>query len=354
MTLRYCRFILILLFTSVFVSQRAAAQITIRAEDFAGHIGQSSTVATYSSEDSVQLQAIVDATGESQTYDFTNVSISDTLQGAVSYHGEPDDLPAGEDYPSSNYAMALQLGVESATQDSTVWIFNRIDDDALYTLGGAFVFENPNTGEDDTLSFAYDPPRLNFPLPASYGDQWSDTTAFFGSEMLVESEIEGWGTLVTPFGSYDALRVRMTTTTSSFGFTTQSHDIQFVTKNNEASAQISLSSDGQTAVSAEIASWAVSTASEADELPKQVSLEQNYPNPFNPSTTLAYELDASGHVRLTVHDVLGRTVAVLVDALRPAGEHTESFDASGLPSGTYIYRLQSNAGTHTRAMTLAR
>jgi len=74
-------------------------------------------------------------------------------------------------------------------------------------------------------------------------------------------------------------------------------------------------------------------------IPEQFSLEPNYPNPFNPQTTLAFDLPVRSRVRLQVFDVLGREVARLVDGRRPAGRYEVSFDATGLPSGVYIYRL---------------
>src|SRR5690606_23738549 len=97
----------------------------------------------------------------------------------------------------------------------------------------------------------------------------------------------------------------------------------------------------------------VSTAGEAaPELPSSAALAQNYPNPFNPSTSIPFTLDRAQRVRLAVYDVLGREVAVLVDGVQPAGTHRAAFDAAGLASGVYVYRLRTGAGTLTRTMTL--
>ncbi len=97
-----------------------------------------------------------------------------------------------------------------------------------------------------------------------------------------------------------------------------------------------------------------STESPADELPAAFALEQNYPNPFNPSTEIAYELPAPEYVRLEVFDRTGRRVALLVDGVRSAGLHTIRFEASGLPSGLYAYRMQAGGTTLVRKMTLVR
>ncbi len=86
--------------------------------------------------------------------------------------------------------------------------------------------------------------------------------------------------------------------------------------------------------------------------PLVFGLDQNYPNPFNPSTTIAYRLAAAGNTRLTVYDLLGREVAVLVDGAMPAGRHTVSFDGARFASGVYLYRLESGGRVLTRKFTL--
>ncbi len=92
----------------------------------------------------------------------------------------------------------------------------------------------------------------------------------------------------------------------------------------------------------------------AVEAPLSFTLEQNYPNPFNPTTTIAYALPAASEVSLTVYDVLGRAVATLVDARQPAGRHEAAFDASPLPSGVYIYRLQAGSFSAARRLVVLR
>jgi hypothetical protein len=89
-------------------------------------------------------------------------------------------------------------------------------------------------------------------------------------------------------------------------------------------------------------------------LPNGTTLEQNYPNPFNPSTRIEYSVNASQNVRMTVHDVLGREVAVLVEGTVPVGVHTAWFDASSLTSGVYVYRLTTERGVVSRTMTLVK
>lgn len=76
------------------------------------------------------------------------------------------------------------------------------------------------------------------------------------------------------------------------------------------------------------------------------------PNPFNPTTTIAYELSTRGHVTLSVYEVTGRLVAALVDGEMPAGRHQVSWEAKGIASGVYFYRMQAGTFVQTRKMVL--
>jgi hypothetical protein len=88
------------------------------------------------------------------------------------------------------------------------------------------------------------------------------------------------------------------------------------------------------------------------ETPKSFALRDNYPNPFNPSTTISFELPKPSDVRLSVYDVLGREVSVLVNERKGVGVHKVKFDASGLPSGAYFCRLRAGDFMATRKLML--
>lgn len=80
----------------------------------------------------------------------------------------------------------------------------------------------------------------------------------------------------------------------------------------------------------------------------------NYPNPFNPTTVIGYQLPASSVVRLSVYDLLGREVAVLVNGAMQAGRHQVTFDGQNFASGIYLYRLLINEQVLTGKMLLAK
>jgi hypothetical protein len=88
--------------------------------------------------------------------------------------------------------------------------------------------------------------------------------------------------------------------------------------------------------------------------PKTFLLEQNYPNPFNPSTTIRYQLPVASEVKLEVYDVLGKKIATLVNERQSAGSYQVVWNASGLSSGTYFYRLQAGTFTQTKKMILVK
>ena len=88
---------------------------------------------------------------------------------------------------------------------------------------------------------------------------------------------------------------------------------------------------------------------------REFELSQNYPNPFNPTTRIKYQVARQTDVQLIVYNILGQKVRTLVNGREQAGWHTVSFDASGLASGIYFYRLQMGNGTAlTRKMVLLR
>jgi len=96
-----------------------------------------------------------------------------------------------------------------------------------------------------------------------------------------------------------------------------------------------------------------------ESIPDVIVLEQNFPNPFsevagNPGTTIIFSVPEREYVRLSVYDVTGRKVALLVDGEADPGRYSVPFDAKGLASGVYIYRLQAGGVRKTGKMTFLR
>ncbi|MFH1688204.1 MAG: S8 family serine peptidase [bacterium] len=89
-------------------------------------------------------------------------------------------------------------------------------------------------------------------------------------------------------------------------------------------------------------------------LPTEFALDQNYPNPFNPSTVIEFELSRRSHVTLEILNILGQSVATLVNEIRPAGRHQVNWAPTQIASGVYFYRLKTDDQTVTRKMALIR
>lgn len=87
-------------------------------------------------------------------------------------------------------------------------------------------------------------------------------------------------------------------------------------------------------------------------IPITYALTQNYPNPFNSSTVIRYQLPVTGRVTISVYDLLGQEAAVLVNEVRPSGEHTVRWEAGDNPNGVYYYKLTAGAFTETKKMIL--
>jgi hypothetical protein len=83
-------------------------------------------------------------------------------------------------------------------------------------------------------------------------------------------------------------------------------------------------------------------------------LHQNYPNPFNPTTTIPFDLARETNLRVALFDVLGREIRVLFSGTRSAGRHSIQLDASDLPGGIYLYKLEASDFTQTRRMVLVK
>jgi len=88
------------------------------------------------------------------------------------------------------------------------------------------------------------------------------------------------------------------------------------------------------------------------QIPSEFVLYQNYPNPFNPSTTIRFTVPKREYVNLTVFNLLGQKVETLVSEKKNQGSYEVKFNALGLPSGVYFYRLQAGSSVRTKKMIL--
>ncbi len=110
---------------------------------------------------------------------------------------------------------------------------------------------------------------------------------------------------------------------------------------------------GNESIRSNEAGWEVGVYGNRDvDLPESFSLSQNYPNPFNPVTEIRYALPKDCQVRLEVYSILGQRVATLVEGTQEAGYKAVRWDASGVASGIYFYRLQAGSFVESKKMIL--
>ena len=89
-------------------------------------------------------------------------------------------------------------------------------------------------------------------------------------------------------------------------------------------------------------------------VPEKFELHQNFPNPFNPSTTIRFDVRTAGNISLTVYDVLGREVEVIVNEFLKSGSYSVQFSGDNLPSGVYYYELRAESFSETKRMLLVK
>jgi hypothetical protein len=99
---------------------------------------------------------------------------------------------------------------------------------------------------------------------------------------------------------------------------------------------------------------AVGVTEKPKPIPTEYVLYQSYPNPFNPSTVIRYGLPRRAEVRLVVYNMLGQQVANLAQGEQEAGYYEVRFEATGLASGVYVYRLKAGDFIQTRKLLLLR
>lgn len=440
---------LLVLFVLLFgLTGTAFAQFTLTRADVEALLNRTITQTDFQAQSpaAAAVQTLIDRDGANKTWDlrpFTFVQGETLTSQTIS--------PVGNQPGANDPAAAGATFVQTAgKQDSTAYLYMRLENDRLISLMSYAVYGN------STLKTTFSPARVSQALPFTYGTKWewqgtsTTTGTVSGTTNMKESyEVDAWGTVITPEGSFEALRLESKLEVPiTGGFTSTTYAYTWITRQGRAVASMSKSSlvgspfpvpdtyglfytvygtggggtqppaavalvspaDGATGVgtsptlswspAATATSYTVQVATDAafsnvvveqtgiatttasisglsgnttyhwrvqgvnaggagtfsaafrfttasgvavepvaGPLPEVFALQGNYPNPFNPTTAILFDLPEAAVVRLTVYDAAGRLVAVLAEEALPAGRHQARFDARGLPSGLYLYRL---------------
>ena len=238
----------LLLLCSLLTIPRASAQLTITESDVRALIGETFTTESFDANagQDAAIQALIDIEGASQTWDFTTLTFE--AEGSaitVSYLDEaPDDAPGGNEAPFNTADFVQEvLGAELNN-----YSFQDIRDDGVYFIG--FTSEDPSTGEE--TRFAYDPALRTTALPLTYETSWTTSTTYsieaggvtLTTEEVRDYEVDGYGTLVLPSGSVDALRLKQEVARTTSGVTSESTSYTFITADATSSASITVTDPG--------------------------------------------------------------------------------------------------------------
>jgi len=260
---------------------------------------------------------------------------------------------SGEKYMVKFNGLGHNLG-EGAGEDYSTWaliflkenLFN--DNDAKNSLYSATSISN---GADDEFIPVDIPEQLYLSTPP---DGVSDTTTNVDCAWLAHNKSNFYKFELSDDAEFNNILISadsLITTTFSLTNLVQGKIFYWHTKgvNNvgsgDWSATFSFTIEVQTGI-------------DDNKMLKKYNLTQNYPNPFNPTTTIQYSIPVDAkfvsttNVVLKVYDILGREVATLVNKEQSAGNYEVRFDASGLSSGLYCYKLNSGSYSKTMKMLL--
>lgn len=346
----------LLLLCALLAAFPVQAQITVTRADLARLLTRAGRVTAAEATASADLQTLADRSGPDQTWDFTAIAFTadaPTTTGPAALPVPGSDLPALQ---AASHVVQVGAGDESA------YLFFRLSDDAHEALGISSLVDVE--GEPFRLLMTFAPGKRLFPLPLTAGAAWAsaDTLRMEGFDDFyaveaVTASVEGWGTVVTPAGSYGALKLRRrTVTTSYFGgvlMEVETEDvIEFVTPGD---IEVSIALDGTTATGASYSVFQTTVAAGPQPDAGALGLAVRNANPARAGARLAvaFSLPAAGDARLEVYDALGRRVAVLVDGPAAADGQVE-WRTDALPAGVYALRLSAGGRQVTQRATLVR
>ena len=342
----------------------ANAQITLNESTIQSLMGKVIISVDHEPSDTTGAMALFNQSGANQTWDITGYGWVATDTASLEFRATRAGTPGENDpdFASANLTQVATFSDDSLEAEGAT--YSSFDSNGLYQLGSVFVFDVDGDMVDDTLKSLYTPAELDIPFPFTYMTTVSDsvTHSQFVADTLVsmdatakDGQVDGWGTLITPDGSFDVLRYAYEERIYFGGFVFVDNTVEWWGATGPI-FQMNLSDGfGFPTLDMYYARQTVTDPTSIDpidgELPRNFALQQNYPNPFNPSKVVPFELDQASHVNLVVYDMLGRQIATLVDGSLPAGSHSVTWNPEDLPGGIYIARIDVDGQKQSRTMT---
>lgn len=254
--------------------------------------------------------------------------------------------------PGSDLAIYFDCGLQD---EFVLYPFNTAFADSLDNFGLPYVYQSFNGGHTNQLvnrfpiAFQFMDSVMKVVIPV---ELISFTASANGKEVTLNwstaTELNNQGFEVQrKFGLNDFVTIG---SVIGHGTTTSSHNYTYVDKLFDAGKyfyrlkQIDFGGKYEYSQTVEV-NWSPFTT---------YKLEQNYPNPFNPTTTVGFGIPEKRNVRLSVLNILGEEIKILLNEEKEAGYHSIDYNASELPSGVYLYRIQAGNFLKTKKMLLLR
>lgn len=351
----------------------SGAQIVVTKTDFISKVNSPIIRADYSlltinANTVYQIDALAAKSGKDQTWDLSvfNFDVSDT---SITTILAGTSGAAGADDPQLSVSDYVFKRTKYGNNVNATWDFFTLNDISVHLNGTTK--SNNGTLTNKTI---YNPPLQPFALPIQYGANWTEaiidsTITYQGIpiklHVVVSELVDGEGTLIrtSPIPQTNCLRIKTTqmTTASGLGLTLydtsytytflNSNDFNLVKLTPKHTASNSLLS--QLNVNPNVTETSPVVLSAVKDIQSNAPFAmQNSPNPFSTKTKINYYLSNRSHVKIIIHDMLGKEIGILSDEITEPGNHSANFDASGIPSGCYYYTIETKSSSYTKQMMI--
>ena len=359
----------------VFLVTICDAQIVITKTDFISKVNtpiiRANDTVIADANTASQIEALAAKKGQGQTWDlsiFHFNTVDTTITTVLAGTGGA----AGADDPKLAIANYVFKGNKVGNSINTTWDFLTINDNGTY-LNGRTKDNHGNL----TNKTVYDPPVLPYAFPMKYGAKWVEATidstvTYQGFQVklhvTVSEEVDGEGMLIrsSPTPNANCLRIKTTQMTTAgpllgLTFYDTSYSYSFL---NNSDLNLASFTPPHTAASPFPSQLNVSLAV-TETMPVLLNGVRNTgannsfdlhnsPNPFSSVTTINYSLASSSYVKIVVHNMLGKEIAILMSGFVGGGNHSLNFDSSKLSAGCYYYTITANGISQTKQMVFVR